>query len=305
MTAAGPSAAEVAPGEELIPGYRAVARLAHGGRVDTWDALDEDRGTRCVVKILRPDRVDEPDIVAAVVREGEVLTRLQHPHLVRCFHTVGPPRPAVVLETLRGATVGAVLDDGPIPVPDVAMLGTQVASALHYLHRHGWLHLDVKPDNVVAEHGKAVLIDLSLAGRIGEDGRPGAGTPGYLAPEQATGLGLGPHTDVYGLGITLWEALSGDLARGEDPWDRPEGRRALAHRPIRRPRGAARQAGRRDPLARARAQARRIAAHPTLPNDTPADLAALLSAAIDPDPAARPTLPELTAGLAPHTDQSG
>jgi len=207
--------------KQLLPGYVGLRRLAHGRRLDTWDAYDEERGTRCVVKLLRTDRLGDEEAARAVLREGQILTSVTHPHLVRCFAVVSDPRPAVVLETLRGSTVAALIDDGPLAVADVAVLGGQLASVLGYLHRQGWLHFDVKPDNVVNEHGKAVLIDLSLAGRPG-DGPPGAGTAEYLAPEQELGAGLAPATDVWGLSITLWECLAGDLPPTPLPASVPE-----------------------------------------------------------------------------------
>jgi serine/threonine protein kinase len=212
--------------KELLPGYVAVRRLAHGRRLDTWDAYDEERDTRCVVKVLRADRLGDQEVSAAVLREGEILSSISHPHLVRCFDVVREPRPAIVLETLRGKTVSAHIEDGPLGVHDAAVLGVQLASVLGYLHRHGWLHLDVKPENVVNEYGKAVLIDLSLAGRPG-DGQPGAGTPEYLAPEQERGQGLAPATDVWGLSMTLWECLAGDLPPTPLPASVPAATREL------------------------------------------------------------------------------
>src|SRR5690606_12722272 len=178
---------------DLPPGFRALALLAHGKRLDTWDAWDEERRTRCVVQVLRADPRDDPPVVEAVLGEGRIATELAHPHLVRAYGWFEEP-PSLVLGTLRGATLDAVIEDEPIGLADAAELGMQLASVLGYLHAHDWLHLDVKPSNVVVDHGMAVLIDLSLAGRPGA-GRPGAGTRGYLAPEQARGSGLSPATD--------------------------------------------------------------------------------------------------------------
>jgi serine/threonine protein kinase len=249
--------------KELLPGYVGLKRLSHGRRLDTWDALDLDRGTRCVVKVLRADRLDDAEVREAVLREGEILTNVAHPHLVRCFDVITEPRPAVVLETLRGSTVAALVDEAPLEVADVAMLGVQLGSVLGYLHGRGWLHLDVKPENVVAEHGKAVLLDLSLAGRPG-DGRPGAGTPGYLAPEQARGTGLSAATDVWGLTVTLWECLTGELPFGDhEVWEDGPADRV--------PTG--------------------------LPAHVPAQLTAVLHAGLDSDPSARPDLDALSSVL--------
>ncbi|WP_036554743.1 serine/threonine-protein kinase [Nocardioides insulae] len=226
-----PGFAPVAAGEELLPGYRVVDLLAHGRRLDTYDAWDEERECRVVVKILRPDRMHEPRVVRATLQEGRLVTSLAHPHLVRGFDVVEVPRPAIVLETLSGATLDAVAEEHPLAPGDVAQLALQLASVLGYLHRHGWLHLDVKPANVVVRGGQAVLIDLSLAGPAGE-GRPGAGTRGYLSPEQALGRGLSPASDVFGLGVTLLECLTGDLPFGEEATWETRRRIPLIHRPL-------------------------------------------------------------------------
>ena len=216
------------PTGDLPVGYRPLALLADGRRLETWDAWDEARGTRCVVKLLRADRRDDPRVRQAVLLEGHLATTLAHPHLVRGYDVLDDP-PTVVLETLRGATLSALVEHEPLGLADAAELGCQLASVLGYLHRHDWLHLDLKPDNVVVDHGKAVLIDLSLAGRPG-DGRPGAGTRGWLAPEQAIGRGLSPATDVWGLGMTLVDALARTAPYGDEATWESRRRWPLLHR---------------------------------------------------------------------------
>jgi len=203
----------------VLPGYRVVSLLSHGRRIDTYDVHSLERDCRCVVKILRADRREEKRVRDAVLLEGSLLVSLTHPHLVRGYEVHATPVPAMVLETLGGATLAALIDDHPLGVPDTAQLGLQLVSVLTYLHRQGWLHLDVKPANIVVERGRATLIDLSLVGRPGE-GRPGAGTRGYLSPEQALGRDLSAATDVWGFGVTLIEALSGTMPHGDEAtWD--------------------------------------------------------------------------------------
>ncbi|PKH37833.1 Protein kinase domain-containing protein [Nocardioides alpinus] len=259
------------PTGDLPPGYRPLSLLADGRRLETWDAWDEARGTRCVVKLLRADRRDDARVRQAVLLEGHLATTLAHPHLVRGYDVLDDP-PTVVLETLRGATLAALIDDEPLGLADAAELGCQLVSVLGYLHRHDWLHLDLKPDNVVVDHGKAVLIDLSLAGRPGA-GRPGAGTRGYLAPEQARGRGLSPATDVWGLGMILVEALARTAPYGDEAtWD----------------------SRRRWPLVH-----RRAPGAPVGLDEVPDEVRGLLRACLSPDPAARPLLPQVRDALAP------
>jgi serine/threonine protein kinase len=198
-------------GAEVLPGYPVVRLLSRGGRVDTYDVTSVERDCRAVVKVVRPDRVAEEHVAAAVLTEGRLLTTLTHPHLVRGYEVRTAPVPALVLETLPGATVSALADDRCLGVADAALLGRQLVSVLGYLHRQGWVHLDVKPDNVVVQEGRAVLIDLGLATRPGRIGR-GMGTDGYAAPEQDAGGTVSPATDVWGLAATLFECVTGDVA---------------------------------------------------------------------------------------------
>ncbi len=201
----------VAPGAELAPNYRVVAHLRRGTRLDVYDLWSAERSCRCIGKTLRPERSDDHQAAGSLRNEGVMLTQLTHPHLVRGYEitaTHDPARPAVIVETVGGNTLGHLIANEEHIAPlDVAMLGIQLCSVLSYLHRRGWAHLDVKPSNIVASGGRAVLLDLSLACRIGE--LSSAGTFDYLSPEQARGDPMTATADTWGLGITLYEALSG------------------------------------------------------------------------------------------------
>jgi eukaryotic-like serine/threonine-protein kinase len=203
-------------GTVIAPGYELIAHLSRGRRLDVYDAWDRRRGTRCVVKALRPERLDDPDAGRRLLEEGRLLQRLSHPHLVRGYETMAAPEPLVVLETLGGQTLAHMIDtEGRLGAPDAAQLGLQLGSAVRYLHANGVLHLDLKPSNVVAEAGRAKLIDLSVARPPGK-APAGVGTPLYMAPEQASGGVLGPAADVWGIGAVLFEATV-----GEAPFDDP------------------------------------------------------------------------------------
>ena len=206
----------VAPGDELAPGYEAIEHLRRGNDLDVYDAWSAERAARCIVKALRPDR-DLPRRREALLHEGELLERFTHPHIVRAYETLTEPRAMVVMETLTGATLSVEIAEGPpAEAADVAHLGLQLGSAVAYLHGHGVLHLDLKPSNVIAEAGRAKLIDLSLVRPPG-DAPAGIGTWLYLSPEQARGGELGPAADIWGLGAVLFEAASGEGPFDDDP----------------------------------------------------------------------------------------
>ena len=261
---------DLEPGSELLPGYRALSLLSRGHRLDVVDAWSDARQCRCVVKLARPDRRTEPDVRQRLLDEAALLTSLDHPHWVRLYEVIDGPDTALVLETLPGVTLAALLDDvRRVRAADAMILGAQLASALSYLHRQGWLHLDLTPTNVVVTGGVATLIDLSLARRPGP-ARSGAGTAGYRSPEQIAGGELTAATDVWGLALLLHEALSG--AQPGTP-HQPDGAA-----PLRRRRGVRRS------------------------RHMPADLVDLLNACLSPSPQERPTLATVLRGLGGFPD---
>ena len=247
-------------GARLVDGLEVIARLARSNVLDVYDASDSRRGCRVAVKTLRPDRRRDPRARRALLREGRLLARLAHPHLVRAYEVHDGERPFAVLEGLRGATLGALIEQRRLTPLETAHLGTQVGSALRYLHGEGLVHLDVKPSNVIADGQAAKLFDLSLARRPGRV-KPGTGTWSNLAPEQARDELAGPPADVWGLGAILYEAIAGEPPFGDEA-DYP----CLERRA--------------DPVRRRRPRA-------------PRGLADAINAALEPAPADRPQLDAL------------
>lgn len=272
----GAAEAPLAAGDLLAPGYRVVDHLRRGSRLDVYDVWSEERSCRCVAKTIRPERAEDQRAVGWLRNEGVLLTQFTHPHLVRGYEIVQteqPARPAVITETLPGHTLSYLIDEhGRLRPADTAVLGIQLCSVLTYLHRRGWVHLDVKPSNIVAVGGRAVLLDLSLTCRIGE--RSSAGTFDYLSPEQATGDRMTPAADTWGLGITLYEALSGTT-----PWAE------VSHRE--HSDNGTRYYPQRDQVAAPLRTHRRL----------PAALSRTVDACLAPSPESRPAVEEVAAAL--------
>jgi eukaryotic-like serine/threonine-protein kinase len=273
----GPALPPAAPGDMLAPRYEVVAHLRRGRHLDVYDVWSEERRCRCVIKTLRPERAGDLEAADRLREEGSLLRKLSHPHLVRAYEvltTALTPRPAIVLETLPGHTVAYLIKEhGPLPYGDVALLGIQLCSVLAYLHGKGWVHLDIKPSNVVATGGRAVLLDLSVAQRIGD--KDAGGTFDYLSPEQAQGDMVTEASDVWGLGTALFEAVSGEVPFAE-AWHKernPDGGRRYPQLLERAPRVSTRRPGSPEPLA------------------------AIIDACLRPDRAARPSLTEVSAEL--------
>jgi serine/threonine protein kinase len=207
----------LAAGAPLAPGYVVEAHLSRNQVLDVYDVWSAERDCRCVAKVLRPDCRSHRRRRERLEREGRLLLELAHPHLVRAYEVVSSPELVVVLETLGGERLDVAIARGTrrMPAAEVAELGVQLCSAVGYLHRHGWLHLDLKPTNVIVDLGVVKLFDLSLARRVGP-GRPRYGTSGYLSPEQVSGGMFTEATDVFGLGCVLFEAATRRLPGAGD-----------------------------------------------------------------------------------------
>jgi len=205
------------PGAEIAPGYLILDHVNRSRSLDVYDAWSVERECRCIVKALRPNRRADQGARRRLLAEGRLLEQLCHPGIVRGYETLRRPEPLVVMETLTGETLAHLVDRRrrPLAGRELAFLGLQLASAVGYLHRHGHVHLDLKPSNIVAEAGRAKLIDLSIARRPGR-AKPGVGTWCYMAPEQARGGRVAEPADVWGIGVVLWEAACGRTPFGDD-----------------------------------------------------------------------------------------
>lgn len=205
-----------------MPGRLALELLGGGDRYEAYVCWDERLHTTVVAKVLRPHLLDDVRARTAIAAETEALARLQHPGLVRAFGAeLDGPRPHIVLEHLEGPRLSTLIRRfGPLAAEQLLPLAARVAAPLAYLAHEGWVHLDVKPRNIVMT-AEPRLIDLSVARPVGaaRQIRRGVGTDAYMAPEQcdpARFAEIGPASDVWGLGVTLFEALTGRPAFPQD-----------------------------------------------------------------------------------------
>lgn len=214
---------EFAVGHEIAPGRTTLKLLGGGNRYEVYLVWDDRLFSVLVAKVLRPDLVEDEHELRGLRREIEALRALAHPVLLRAFdeHLEGP-HPHIVVEHLEGPTLRRLIRrGGPLPLEQVLPLGLHVASVIHYMAEEGWVHLDLKPDNLVMGIPPRV-IDLSLARTIERAKRltDYIGTNPYMPPEQCDPKGdVGPAADVWGLGATLFHAVSGHV-----PFSRPRTR---------------------------------------------------------------------------------
>ena len=269
-------------GDAIAPGRTIVQPLGGGSRFEVFLVWDDHRFALMVAKVLRPAVAEDGRALQDLAAEAEALRLLAHPVLVRSFAAVlDGPHPHLLIEHLEGPTLRSLIRrGGPLALEQLLPLALHVASALHYMAAEGWVHLDVKPDNIVMGVPPR-LIDLSVARRVERAARLRGvvGTDAYMAPEQCApgSAPIGPAADVFGLGATLFHAVAGTR-----PFPREKDDRNAEDPEVRFP---------------------QLRLGPVdLPPRTPPALAELLAAMLDRDPAARPTAGECAVALEPLVD---
>jgi len=214
-----PDASDAGAGRLIAGRYRLLARLGHGGMGTVWRAKDETMDREVAVKEPRlPEGLPERERANAyerMRREARAAARLDHPAVVTVHDVaVVDGRPWIVMELVRGRSLGSVLQEGTLEAREAARIGLEVLGALEAAHAAGVLHRDVKPDNILlGPHGRIVLTDFGIA-RIEGDTRLTdtggfVGSPEYIAPERVLGRHPGPAGDLWSLGVVLYTATEG------------------------------------------------------------------------------------------------
>lgn len=200
--------------------FQIRSHIAKGGMGDVYSAFDYAYSREAVLKIPDAMFIGDPAYYARFQRELEVMEKLNHPAIQKGLGS-GSFRgmPYLVTEFIQGTSLRERLKAGvPMPPGETVPLVRKIADALAYCHDHGIVHRDVKPENIlVSPDGQPILLDFGLA--LSSDGHRGtrasqsgaAGTPEYMAPEQIEGRSGDCRSDVYSLGIMMFEMLTGDV----------------------------------------------------------------------------------------------
>ncbi len=250
-------------GTLLATRYRLVTLLETGGMAQIWHAQDELLG--------RPVAIKLPNGPQVAWREARLAAKLSHPSIAavhdyrEAVRTDGTVAPFVVMELLAGETVAARLVREKFGWPEAARVGAAVADALAAAHASGVVHRDIKPGNVMLTPNGVKILDFGISAAAGEpdDDDTGAtfGTPAYVAPERLDGMPAVPATDVYGVGVLLFEMVTGDPPYPVDTWEELD---------------EARKTG-----------------PSTLPLSLPADFRAVVERCLEDDPSRRPGADEI------------
>lgn len=205
--------------------YRGIRRAGEGGMAEVFLAHDDVLGRDVALKVLRRGRVDEP-VVERFRREARSAASLSHPNVVAIYDWGETEDDSyyLVMEWVPGGTLKELIDrEGPLPAERAAGIAIQTARALEVAHREGMVHRDIKPQNILIDgFGDVKVTDFGIARAMTAPAmtEPGSivGTVHYISPEQATGEAVGPASDLYSMGVVLYEMTTGELPYdAEDP----------------------------------------------------------------------------------------
>lgn len=214
---------------QQVDRYRVSQHLARGGMADVYIAEDVDLHRRVALKVMLDVLATDDSFVQRFRREARTVAQLEHPNIVQIYSTGLTPlgQPYLAMQFIDGSSLSEKLkqfaaDGKLVPTEQALMIVRQIANALGVAHRAGVVHRDLKPGNIlIRTDGTPVLVDLGIAAvkggpKLTQTGNL-IGTPNYMSPEQVRGQELDGRSDLYSLGVILYELLS-----GKRPFDAPE-----------------------------------------------------------------------------------
>jgi len=199
-----------------VGGFTILQRIGTGARSTIYLATNEEDNTTLALKRVIFERPEDIRVFKQVETEYKVARQIDHPYVRKCYELKKIRRMFRTKEILLSMEYfdGQNLEDGPaLSLGDVLLVFRMVASGLNAMHQHGFVHCDIKPNNILlSKAGSIKIIDLGQSCRIGTVKPRIQGTPDYIAPEQVRRKPLGPKTDIFNLGATMYWALTGKHA---------------------------------------------------------------------------------------------
>ena len=206
----------------LLGNYRLISALGAGGMGEVWRAEDTRLLREVAIKILADPIAKDPEWKARFLREARTIAQLNHPNIATIYAIEQEgDKVFIAMELIEGESLGTILGRGAMELHDVVRIIRQVADALEEAHAKGIIHRDIKPDNVIVTRSKRVakVLDFGIAKQVGANASKNTpaltqggmiiGTPYYMSPEQALGKKLDQRSDLFSLGVLLYEMLAG------------------------------------------------------------------------------------------------
>ena len=212
-------------GERIGP-YRVEELVARGGMASIFRGIDVTNGHHVAIKVPHPELESDVLFFDRFHREADIGRKLNHPCVVKVLPSEDTSRVCMVMEWVEGTRLREIIDtQGKLPQEKAVRIAIRICRALDYIHAHGVVHRDLKPDNILIDaNGNVKLLDFGIAREAGARrltfGKltKSMGTPDYVSPEQVKGKRGDPRSDIYSLGVILFEMISGEVPfRGPNP----------------------------------------------------------------------------------------
>jgi serine/threonine protein kinase len=211
--------------DQLLGPYRLIARVGKGGMGEVWRAEDSRLGRTVAIKVLPPSFVADVEATARLKREARTAAQLYHPSIAT-IHSIEQDGDHIFIveEFVEGEPLTKVISRGGLSEAEICRIGRAVADALAEAHAKGIVHRDIKPDNIIVNGNRVKVLDFGIAKQVGVEGASAADTPTaafvtqqgmilgtihYMSPEQALGKAIDGKTDVFSLGVVLYEMATG------------------------------------------------------------------------------------------------
>jgi serine/threonine protein kinase len=198
--------------------YRLISRLGAGGMGEVWRAEDTKLLRQVAIKILPEQLAADPEWKERFLREARTIAQLNHPNIATIYAIDQQGETLfIAMELVEGEPLSNLINRGAMPPTEAVRVAAQVAEGLYEAHTKGIVHRDIKPDNILLSRRVVKVLDFGIAKQIGQkvdrtltQGGMVVGTPHYMSPEQALGRAVDNRTDIFSLGVVLYEMLTGE-----------------------------------------------------------------------------------------------
>src|SRR5438874_3540995 len=203
---------------ETLGSYRLIDRLGAGGMGEVWRAEDTRLMRQVAIKILSERIANDPEWKARFMREARTIAQMNHPNIATIYSIEQEAdKLFIVMELVEGESLGTILARGPLTPREAVRIMRQVGEALAEAHDKGVVHRDVKPDNIIVGKRAVKVLDFGIAKQVVSTGDAPTltqaglivGTPFYMSPEQALGRTVDTRSDLFSVGVVLYELLTG------------------------------------------------------------------------------------------------